>query len=99
MRSSRAVVVWLLVIALFAGTFRPSRAEALSDGELAAVIVGSIAGYIAIVVIGASLAYRKKSGKKSELVAPPAAEVAARGTIRFGPGCPAQGGMTPLFCW
>jgi Na+/H+ antiporter NhaC len=108
MRMIRIIVLSTLIAFLATTVVPPKRAEALSSGEIAAIVVGSIVGWFTLVFVGAALAYRKGSPKKEhvdELVADGRSidGAAPRRRLRFGPECPAQGGpvpgIRPTACW
>ena len=100
-RPRRAVALVLIVALLAALTLAPRRAEALSDGEIAGIVIGSIAGYVVLIMIGTVAVYGWKRKKPAEplpieLIQP---RPAATDGFRLASQCAPRDGQMPLFCW
>jgi hypothetical protein len=102
-RGRRAIAIVVIVAMLAAVLSVPRRAEAgLSDGEIVAVVFGSLAGYLLLVVIATAAVYGHKKKKPVRRVpveefAEPRAQ--ASDGLRFASDCQPREGQLPMLCW
>lgn len=108
MRMIRIIALATVLAFLVEAVSAPQRAEALSSGEIAAIVVGSVVGWFTLVFVGAYLAYHKESpdeGQVQDLASDGSALRSARSgrRLRFGPECPpldgSLAGVRPTACW
>ena len=108
MRMIRIIAVATVLAFLVEIATVPQPAEALSSGEIAAIVVGSVVGWFTLVFVCAYLVYHKGSPDEEQvqdLAADGGALRSARSErrLRFGPECPpldgSLAGIRPTACW
>jgi hypothetical protein len=99
MRIKRVVVLIAVMSLLLVCTVSPPPARAASGGDLALIVCASIAGYVALVLLGTELANRSPQAwaefpedLQMDRKDPPAA-------LRFGSKCRQSSTELTLVCW
>jgi hypothetical protein len=107
MRMIRIIALATVLAFLVEAVSVPQRAEALSSGEIAAIVVGAVVGWFTLVFVGAYFVYRKPPPEEAQPqdLAPGASALrnSPQRRLRFGPECPAMdgplAGIRPTACW
>ena len=98
--TKKAVVAVAVIVALLFGAVTPSRAHAVSTPVL---VLGSIAAFVAFVVVGALLTTHRQVPLFLQEVSPDDPDPTVRAqqhAVRFGTQCqPTSEGDRPLACW
>lgn len=92
----RLLAVTALAMVLATGAVCPRPARAV---DTAVLVISSIAGYVAFVVLGAWLVFREAPSSALLPADGTPGEPASGGGLRPGHRCPAPDGGIPVVCW
>ena len=96
MRSKKALVVLVLSVTLVFNVALPSRARAT---DTAVLVIGSIAAFVAFVIVGTLLTRHKGPFTLQETPEDLSKIKDRQDGVQFGSGCPMNDGRPALACW
>ncbi len=100
MKMKRLFAIVAVVTFLLMGTVSPKPAHAFSTSDILILTGAAIVGWVAFVVIGAQIAYRKSVGFSEDPGELPANGKHAPERVRFGVDChPTSAEPSPVVCW